>query len=98
MDVWEWGTTQRENYFEEDLPDIKNLLSENLKKIAYATGRDRATEKTKRIVLNDDISVAIALFIRDIKNAFHALGFQIYFTSWEQMKAEHFPLYTLKMV
>lgn len=96
--VWEWGATNKENYFEDQAEDIKMWLSENLRKIGLATGMDLATGRTARIDLNDDILVAITLFIREAERVFSILGFQIYFTSWETIKREHFPYYILKMI
>ena len=69
---------------------LKTKLTSSFDKIYFATngGKGELTDKGRDV---------INIVISKLTQTLSGLKFQIYFTSWEEMKQQHFPYYTLKI-
>ena len=86
--IWEWSAAKKENWKDDKL---KATLTSSLDKIYFATndGKGELTDKGRGV---------INTVINKLTDTLSGLEFQIYFTSWEEMKQQHFPYYyTLKI-
>jgi hypothetical protein len=86
--IWEWSAAKKENWKDDKL---KATLTSSLDKIYFATndGKGELTDKGHGV---------INTVINKLTDTLSGLEFQIYFTSWEEMKQQHFPYYyTLKI-
>jgi len=88
--IWEWSATKKENWKEDKLEQLKTKLTSSFDKIYFATngGKGELTDKGRDV---------INIVISKLTQTLSGLKFQIYFTSWEEMKQQHFPYYTLKI-